>query len=149
MKEQFACWTRRIIQIEWQISSCCSISPYGQWQSSKRQRAQICLRRACHPLVPATWVLNKLCWDNSYYCLLSFMIGFHMQYDLLITVLRTSKGHLSHPISISVNKHHPTTKEDYISLHHRRPEMARSWKQTCFCNDWLYQRSYMRRWTAD
>lgn len=48
---------------------------------------------------------KQLCWDNSYYCLLSFMVDFHIQCDLLITALRTSKGHLSHPISITVSEH--------------------------------------------
>jgi len=35
------------------------------------------------------------------------MIGFPVQYDFLITVLRTSKEHLSQPISITVNEHQP------------------------------------------
>lgn len=35
------------------------------------------------------------------------MIGFHIQYDFLITALRTSKGHLPHPISVTVNEHRP------------------------------------------
>lgn len=48
---------------------------------------------------------KQLCRDNSYYCLLFFMIGFHIQYDFLTTVLRTSKGHLPHPISITVKEH--------------------------------------------
>lgn len=48
---------------------------------------------------------KQLCWDNSYYWLLSFMIGFHIHNDLLITVLRTSKGHLPRLISVTVSEH--------------------------------------------
>lgn len=48
---------------------------------------------------------EQLCRDNSYYCLLVFMIGFHTQYDFLTTVPRTWKGHLPHPISVTVKEH--------------------------------------------
>lgn len=48
---------------------------------------------------------EQLCWDNSYYCLLVFMIGFHIQYDFLTTVPRTWKGHLPHLISVTVKEH--------------------------------------------
>lgn len=73
----------------------------------KRRRVQMRLCCACHSptlslCIPSS---KQLCWDNSYYCLLFFMIGFHIQYDLLIAELRTSKGHLSHPISITVIEH--------------------------------------------
>ena len=79
----------------------------------KRRRARMCLRCACHspPLSLCILTSKQLCWDNSYYCLLFFMIGFHIQYDLLITVLRTSKGHLPHPISITVNERQPQQQE--------------------------------------
>lgn len=59
---------------------------------------------------PASTLCNllsyeQLCWDNSYYCLLVFMIGFHIQYDFLTTVPRTWKGHLPHLISVTVKEH--------------------------------------------
>lgn len=75
---------------------------------------------------------KQLCWDNSYYCLLSFMVDFHIQCDLLITALRTSKGHLSHPISITVSEHESLQekkKEKNIPLHHRWLEVAHDWRE--------------------
>lgn len=42
---------------------------------------------------------------DSYYCLLFFMIGFHIQYDFLTTVLRTSKGHLPYSITFTISPH--------------------------------------------
>lgn len=71
----------------------------------------MCLCCACFFLFSPASTLGillsyeQLCWDNSYYCLLVFMIGFHIQYDFLTTVPRTWKGHLPHLISVTVKEH--------------------------------------------
>lgn len=89
----------------------------------------MCLCCACHstPLPQHIYSSTQLWQDNSYYCLLSFMIGFHIQYDLLISVLRTSKGHLPHPISITVNEHQAFQRGKNtrnVSLHQTWLEVA-------------------------
>lgn len=85
---------------------------------------------------------KQLCRDNSYYCLLSFMIGFHIQYDLLITVPRTSKGDLPHPINITVNEHQSEQgktrekrKKKHVPVLHRWLEVSHILRQTCLSDD--------------
>lgn len=59
------------------------------------------------------------------------MIGFHIQYDLLMTVLRTSKGHLPCPISVTVDEHQPEeqgkkdkNRKKHFLLHHKWLEVT-------------------------
>lgn len=46
------------------------------------------------------------------------MVDFHIQCDLLITALRTSKGHLSHPISITVSEHESLQEKKKEKIFH-------------------------------
>lgn len=148
MKKQFlgVCLLNSVSNRNWMANSYLLLH-FPSWIRTifKRRRAQMCLRCACHspPLSRCILTSKQLCWDNSYYCLLFFMIGFHIQYDLLITVLRTSKGHLPHPISITVKEHQSQQQKKErkkgrkkISLHPWLLEVAHGWRPTWVCVEW-------------